>query len=96
MPQQYHIAHRRQILRDFDRTIKHIWGVFVTRYGDAQTDAMVREARLEHDRLIADLPYIGGKQPFTRFIIAAAWFLAMYRVLKSHGRTPWEWGAGCV
>jgi len=53
---------------------------------------MVEEVRLEYENLIPQLPYIGGKQPFTQFIIATAQFLAMYRVLRAHGRTVEETG----
>lgn len=38
------------------------------------------------------MPYIGGKQPFTQFLIASAWYLALYRVLKAHGKNVEETG----
>jgi hypothetical protein len=53
---------------------------------------MIKEARQEYESLIPQLPYIGGKQPFTQFIISTGWYLAMYRVLKTHGKTVEETG----
>jgi hypothetical protein len=61
--------------------------VFVSRYGEEQTDTLIGESRRELGTLIPQLPYIGGKQPFTQFIISSAWFLAMYRVLKKQEQT---------
>jgi hypothetical protein len=46
---------------------------------------LVRETRKEYEALIPQLPYIGGKQPFTQFIISTAWSLALYRVLTRRG-----------
>jgi len=61
--------------------------VFVSPYGEKQTDALIGETRREYESLIPQLPYIGGKQPYTQFIISAAWTLAMYRVLRAQGAT---------
>jgi hypothetical protein len=46
---------------------------------------MVHAAREEYRRLLPELPYVGGKQPFTQFVIASGWFLALYRVLLAQG-----------
>ncbi len=43
---------------------------------------MASEVRLEYERLIPDLPYVGGRQPFTQLVIHTAWGLAQYRVLQ--------------
>ena len=61
--------------------------VFVSAYGEEQTDALIGEARQEYQALIPQLPYIGGKQPYTQFIISTAWSLAMYRVLTARGES---------
>jgi len=91
MSHGYYVDHKQKLLKDFDKTSKQIRRVLVARLG-AQADAMADEVRLEYERLIPDLPYIGGGQPFTRFVITTAWCLAMYRVLKAHGRTLEEDG----
>lgn len=41
----------------------------MSRYGEGRTNAMITETRQEYEALIPQLPYIGGKQPFTQFII---------------------------
>jgi hypothetical protein len=84
---QYYISRKQRLLRDFDGSVKRVRGLFVSRYGEAQTNALIGETRREYEALIPQLPYIGGKQPFTQFIISTAWFLAMYRVLKARGES---------
>lgn len=81
----YYVSRKRKLLRDFDRMVGRVRDVFVSPYGEEQTDALIGETRREYEALIPQLPYIGGKQPYTQFIISAAWSLAMYRVLRAQG-----------
>lgn len=79
-------------MKDFDKAIKCVKPVFIDRYGEKLTDNLIKEVRQEYELLIPQLPYIGGKQPFTQFLIASAWYLAIYRVLKAHAKTVEETG----
>lgn len=88
----YYVSRQQKLLREFDRTVGHVRDVFVSRYGEERTGTLIGETRREYEALIPQLPYIGGTQPFTQFIISTAWFLAMYRVLKVQGETLEEVG----
>ena len=61
----------------------------VSRYGLQAAKELMGEARREFESLIPGIPYLGGKQPFTQFVISSAWFLAIYRTL-SRRREPLE------
>jgi hypothetical protein len=87
MNQSEYIRQKPQLLKDFDKTVKYVRDVFVARYGTPLAETMIAEARQEYGALIPQLPYIGGKQPFTQFIISTGWALAMYRALQRHGGT---------
>jgi hypothetical protein len=91
-PDNYYLSHRSGMLRDFDKVIVKVQHIFVERYGPSPSRDMIEDARLEYDLLIPQLPYIGGKQPFTQFILTAAWFLAMYRALQKKGMSIKEAG----
>ncbi len=91
MDKGYYVSQRRKLLKEFDKTLNRIHEVFVSRYGQ-DAEEMLREARQEYEALIPQLPYIGGKQPFTQFLISTAWFLSMYRVVKRRGETVEEAG----
>ena len=87
MNEDYYVSRKRKLLKEFDKTLDRIRGVFVSRYGKEPVDGMLEEARQEYQALIPQLPYLGGKQPFTQFLSSTAWFLAMYRVLQRRGET---------
>ncbi len=91
MDNEYYVSRKRKLLKEFDRTLERVRGSFVSRYGE-DSEAMLQEARQEYEALIPQLPYIGGKQPFTQFLISTAWFLSLYRVLKRRGETVEEVG----
>jgi hypothetical protein len=91
MDNEYYVSRKRKLLKEFDRTLARIRGQFVARYGE-DSEAMLREVRQEYEALIPQLPYVGGKQPFTQFLISTAWYLSMYRVLKRRGETVEEVG----
>lgn len=92
MDSDYYVSRKRKLLKEFDKTLDRIRGPFVSRYGEEAVEGMLHEARQEYEALIPQLPYVGGKQPFTQFLISTAWFLSMYRVLKRRGETVEEVG----
>jgi len=90
MGNNYYALRKSKLLKDFDKMVKRVRKVFVSHYGESLTDTMVGEARLEYEALIPQMPYVGGKQPFTRFVITTAQFLAVYKALKRHDKTTVE------
>ena len=90
--QEYYTSQKARLLRDFDRTLKIIKDPIIARYGDTLAGEMVFAAREEFSQLLPELPYVGGKQPFTQFVISSGWFLALYRVMKAQGADVREAG----
>ena len=88
----FYTSKKSKLLKNFDKTIKKVKDVFLNLYGEKLTNNLIKEARQEYESLIPQLPYIGNKQPFTQFLISSAWYLALYRTLKAHGKTVEETG----
>ncbi len=90
----YYDSQRLKLLKDFDKTWKkHGRKILVRCYGDILSDTIINESRQEFEILISELPYIGGKKnPWTKVLIQCAGFLAVYKVLKAHGKTVEEAG----
>ena len=85
---------RQSLLFLFDVGSVRIRSILTAHYGKDEMVVVVKEAREEFSVLIPELPDIGGwRNPHTQFIVAAALFLALYRVLKAHGRSADEVGA---
>jgi len=91
--EDYYKSQKSKLLKDFDNIVKRTNKVFASYYGKDQANIIAAEIRQEYEALIPQIPYIGGKQPLTQFLIATVQFLAMYRVLKKHGITLEEAGA---
>ena len=87
-----YIKNKKRLLNDFRRTTARIRPILVSRYGDRRANIMTEEAAMEYEALIPILPYVGGKQPFTQFIISTGWYLANYRVLQRQGASVEEAG----
>ena len=81
-----------RLLRDFDRMVRQVKSPILTRYGSERSAKMVAAAREEYRHLLPMLPYVGGKQPFTQFIISSGWFLAFHRVMLAQGTDVKEAG----
>ncbi len=74
------------LLRDFDKVSKHVHKALENKMDSSQISQIIEESRDEYERIIHELPYIGGKKnPFQFNLIGSAWMLALYRTLESQG-----------
>jgi len=74
-----------RLLKDFDRVVREVEAPISSRYGTALATQMIQVAHDEFRRLLPALPYVGGEQPFTQFVIASGWFLALYYGMQAQG-----------
>jgi len=81
-----------RLLRDFESVFRKTRPLLVSRFGEATTVEISDETREEYEALIPKIPYVGGKEPFTRFIISTAQYAALYKVLQNHGLSLEEVG----
>lgn len=92
-PHDYYTTQAAKLLKDFDKMAKHYRKVLTSHLGDETLGEIVRETRQEFQRLIPEIPYIGGKKnSLTRTLIGCTVALALYRALKSRGRSVEEVG----
>jgi hypothetical protein len=87
MREDSYISRKQQLLKTFDRSIARSKRVLITRYGNEQTNLLIRESRHEYEALIPQIPFIGNKSPFLIFLIPTSRYLAVYRVLRRKGLT---------
>jgi len=87
-----HISRSSKLLKSFDKALKPARKVFVTNFGDGLVDRILEDARQEYEALIPELPYWGKNNMMTGFLIGSSYFLAIYRVLKKHGKSVAEIG----
>ncbi len=80
------------LLHEFDRNAKKLSPVLGKFFPNENVHELVIEARHEYEVLIPQMPYVGGKEPFTRFIIYSGMLLAVYRIARAHGMAVEEIG----
>jgi hypothetical protein len=88
----FYTRQESRLLKDFDLVVKQVQPPITLRYGSERAAYMVKQAREEYLHLLPELPYVGGEQPFTQFVIASGWFLALYRVMRAQGADIHEIG----
>ena len=89
----YSTAQKPTLPKDFDKVTEETKKVLASHYGDEFADTVGRDTYQEFETLIPHLPYIGGdRNRLGKSLVGATWFLALYRVLKRHGKTAEEAG----
>ena len=88
-PSDYYVRRRTGLLRTFDRVGKRIERTLRDKHGRADAADIVAETRSEFDRLLPELPYIGGaRNIFTWVIVVNGWFVGLHRALARRGENP--------
>jgi hypothetical protein len=91
----YYVAQKSKLLREFDKNKKHAERILASHYGDL-ADTIWEEAHREYEALIPKIPYVGGrKNPTQTSLIRSTWALALFRALKNRGKTAEEAGNIC-
>jgi hypothetical protein len=90
----YYASQKPKLLKDFDKTFgKYGRRALAQHYGDDLAGQILLETRREYEALIPKIPSVGGKENLNeRALIQCTWALALYRVLKSRGKTADETG----
>lgn len=91
-PSNYYIARKMRFLMEFDLFARSARSMLNKYFVGKNVNGLLAETRREFEALIPQLPYIGGKQPFTEFIVFTAMLLAVYRVSQSHDKTVEQTG----
>jgi hypothetical protein len=94
MANNYYTSRTSKLLKGFDKAAKHMRVAVAARYGGGFAETALTQARLEFEKLIPELPYIGGrKNRLTEMLVGSTWCLALHRVFRNHGKTAEETGA---
>lgn len=84
----YYIKRKAKLLKDFDSNIKVAREILRKRFNDTKIDGLFEQMGKEYERLIPEIPYIGGqKNSFTTLLIGGISNLAMFRTLENEGFT---------
>jgi hypothetical protein len=90
---EYYIKRKPELLEQLEKDVK-CWSPSVfSRYGEIQGYKILLEARQEFEKLIPQIPYIGGDEnAFTKNLVDSARYLALYKAMKKFDKTAEEVG----
>jgi hypothetical protein len=93
MSREYYMSRKSEITAAFDEHAAAWRPFLVSCYGGKFAKAVLKAARAEHEALIPEIPYIGGDENgMTRHLIRSITSLALYKAMKSSGKTAEETG----
>lgn len=92
--ENYYIKQKQTLLKDFDKTSQKFGKkALILHFDPDLTDKIIRKSREEFEALIPKLPYVGGKKSiWTTDLVRSAWALALYRTIKTQGKTVQDAG----
>jgi len=90
---EYYIRKKPELLNKFEADVK-LWSPLVIKqYGEIQANKILLEARQNFEKLIPQIPYIGGDENnFTKNLVDSVRYLALYKAMKKYGKTAEEAG----
>ena len=81
----------RKLLRRFDRIARRARPRLGQLGGDAVAEGILLDARADYEKLLSELPDIGGnKNQFSKVIEINGWIVSLYRAMKAGGRATEE------
>jgi hypothetical protein len=84
----YYVSQRDKLLRDLSKFARLLIPELTTRYGPEKANRLFQDTLTEFEKLIPQLPYVGGKENhLTTNLVQAGYGLALYRALQKHGGT---------
>lgn len=83
---EYYIKKKKKFLRDFDNRLNAVTIFLNKKHDMKESEVLIKEMIDEFEKMIPDIPYIGGqKNPTTLILVKCISDLAVFRVLERAG-----------
>ncbi len=93
LPTDYYMKQRPKLLKDHRKMMAIGQPIIQAKYGQALAETAVAKSAVEFEKLIPQIPYIGGAaNSMTDTLVQMTSLLALYRVLKREGKLVAEIG----
>jgi hypothetical protein len=81
----YYTDRESELLEEFDQDVQRWRPIIARQYGGELASAILSQAREKFERLIPQIPYIGGDENhLTSSLVKSARCLALYLAMKRH------------
>ena len=87
MKENYYLQSKNKLMREFNKTLSWFKPDLEKLYGRKFAEQVLRDVQLEYERLIPQIPFIGGSNVhMTEDLMESVRILAYLNVLKAHGK----------
>jgi hypothetical protein len=94
---EYYSSRASKLMRGFDRVARRVQKRLAETHDAEFAREVVADARDQFQRLIPELPYVGGrKNAYSRIIVVNGWIIALTRAMEARGKTVEETIAVCA
>ena len=89
----YYMTHKKKMMKYFNTITKKSTKMINTKVNDKLDTPIMDDIKLEYEKLLPHIPYIGGIEPWTKQLLLTTIFLSVYKKLSNLGKSAdeaWE------
>ena len=89
----YYMKKKVKLMTQFNKMIHISEDILLKQFNESQMEGIFNKMRKDYEKLIPEIPYIGGKRnPFTSMLVDCVSLLALFRTLENEGLSYSEIG----
>ena len=89
----YYIKQKPKLMEQFDKFLRITKDILVKKYSDFKAEELINQMRDEYERIIPEIPYIGGKKNlYTSMLVEGVATLPIILILEKEGLSYREIG----
>ena len=86
----YYMTHKKKMMKYFNTITKKSTKMINTKVNDKLDTPIMDDIKLEYEKLLPHIPYIGGIEPWTKQLLLTTIFLSVYKKLSNLGKSADE------
>lgn len=86
----YYMTHKKKMMKFFKTITKRSTKTINTKFNDKLDAQIMDDIKMEYEKLLPHIPYIGGIEPWTKQLLLTTIFLSVYKKLSTLGNSAEE------
>ena len=86
----YYMTHKKKMMKFFNTITKKSTKTINTKFNDKLDTPIMDDIKMEYEKLLPSIPYVGGIEPWTKQLLLTTIFLSVYKKLSAFGNSAEE------
>ena len=89
----YYMKNKKRMMKFFNTITKKSTKIINAKFKDKQDTPIMNDIKMEYEKLLPHIPYVGGIEPWTKQLLLTSIFLSVYKKLATLGKMTdeaWE------